>query len=111
MELYMALEISPERTRIGWIGTGVMGRSMCGHLIKAGYQVTLFTRTKEKAVDLMGRGAAWAGSPREVAAGSDVVAARARETLLAAALLGTLMLMRVAQTWVGCRDFDRRLST
>src|SRR5215204_52858 len=69
----MALEISPERTRIGWIGTGVMGRSMCGHLIAAGYKVTLFTRAKEKAAELMEHGAAWAGSPREVAAVSDVV--------------------------------------
>jgi 3-hydroxyisobutyrate dehydrogenase len=69
----MAIEISPEKTRIGWIGTGVMGRSMCGHLIAAGYQVTLFTRTKEKAAELMERGAAWAASPREVAAASDVV--------------------------------------
>jgi len=69
----MALEISPERTRIGWIGTGVMGRSMCGHLLKAGYKVTLYTRTKDKATDLMTNGAAWAASPREVAAASDVV--------------------------------------
>ena len=42
----MTIEISPDRTRIGWIGTGVMGRSMCGHLLAAGYKVTLFTRTK-----------------------------------------------------------------
>jgi 3-hydroxyisobutyrate dehydrogenase len=69
----MAIEISPERTRIGWIGTGVMGRSMCGHLMKAGYKITLYTRTKDKAADLMKNGAAWAASPREVAAASDVV--------------------------------------
>src|SRR6476620_6963141 len=69
----MALEISPERTRIGWIGTGVMGRSMCGHLLRAGYKVTLFTRTKEKAAELMNSGAASAASPREAAAASDVV--------------------------------------
>jgi 3-hydroxyisobutyrate dehydrogenase len=69
----MALDISPERTRIGWIGTGVMGRSMCGHLLDAGYKVTLFTRTKEKAAELVERGATWAASPREVASASDVV--------------------------------------
>ena len=51
------MQISPEQTRIGWIGTGVMGRSMCGHLIAAGYKVTLFTRTKEKAAELVERGA------------------------------------------------------
>jgi 3-hydroxyisobutyrate dehydrogenase len=69
----MPLQISPDKTRIGWIGTGVMGRSMCGHLIAAGYKVTLFTRTKEKAKELIEKGATWASSPREVAAGSDVV--------------------------------------
>src|SRR4029079_5805939 len=69
----MVVEITPERTRIGWIGTGVMGRSMCGHVISAGYKLTLFTRTKEKAAELVERGATWAGAPREVAEASDVV--------------------------------------
>jgi 3-hydroxyisobutyrate dehydrogenase len=69
----MALQISPEKTRLGWLGTGVMGRSMCGHLLAAGYKVTLFTRTKSKADELLGRGASWAATPREVAAASDVV--------------------------------------
>jgi len=69
----MTLPISPDKTRIGWIGTGVMGRSMCGHLIAAGYKVTLFTRTKEKAKELVEKGATWAGSPRDVATASDVV--------------------------------------
>ena len=67
------MQISPEHSRVGWIGTGVMGRSMCGHLIDAGYRVTLFTRTKSKAKELLERGAAWAESPRDVAAASDVV--------------------------------------
>jgi 3-hydroxyisobutyrate dehydrogenase len=71
----MSLQISPDKTRIGWIGTGVMGRSMCGHLISAGYKVTLYSRTKEKAAELLERGAQWAASPKEVAAGSDVVIA------------------------------------
>ena len=42
----MKLEISPQKTRIGWIGTGVMGRSMCGHVLDAGYQVTVYNRTQ-----------------------------------------------------------------
>jgi 3-hydroxyisobutyrate dehydrogenase len=67
------MEINPQQTRIGWIGTGVMGRSMCGHLLKAGYQATVFNRTKAKAAELMEQGARWADSPREVAAASDVV--------------------------------------
>jgi 3-hydroxyisobutyrate dehydrogenase len=44
---------------IGWIGTGVMGRSMCGHLLKAGYPINIYNRTKEKAEDLLTRGARW----------------------------------------------------
>jgi 3-hydroxyisobutyrate dehydrogenase len=65
--------ITPGETRIGWIGLGVMGSSMCGHLIAKGFAATVYTRTKEKASGLMSRGAAWAGSPREVAQQSDVV--------------------------------------
>jgi 3-hydroxyisobutyrate dehydrogenase len=58
---------------VGWIGTGVMGRSMCGHLAAAGCTVRLHTRTREKAADLLAKGAAWAATPREAAAGADVV--------------------------------------
>jgi 3-hydroxyisobutyrate dehydrogenase len=63
----------PESTRVGWIGTGVMGRSMCGHLLAGGYAATVFSRTRERAEALLEAGAAWAASPAEVAATSDVV--------------------------------------
>src|SRR5690606_32591837 len=66
-------EASPERTRIGWIGTGVMGASMCGHLIDRGYRVTVYSRTRAKAEPLLAKGAAWADSPRAVAEQSDMV--------------------------------------
>lgn len=69
----MAREFTPGQTRIGWIGTGVMGASMCGHLLTAGYQVTVANRSPEKARPLVERGAVEAASPREVAAASDVV--------------------------------------
>ncbi|MBX3025989.1 NAD(P)-dependent oxidoreductase [bacterium] len=59
--------------RIGWIGTGVMGAAMCGHLVARGHAVTVFTRTAERAAPLLARGARWAASPRAVAAQSDVV--------------------------------------
>jgi 3-hydroxyisobutyrate dehydrogenase len=59
--------------RIGWIGTGVMGTSMCGHLLAAGHPVTVTTRTRAKADALVGAGATWADSPAAVAAESDVV--------------------------------------
>ncbi len=60
-------------TRIGWIGTGVMGQSMCGHLVAAGFPTTIYSRTRAKAEALLAAGAAWADSPRDVAAASDVV--------------------------------------
>ena len=63
----------PAATRLGWIGTGVMGRSMAGHLLEAGFAVTLFTRSRAKAEDLLARGARWADSPAAVARASDVV--------------------------------------
>ncbi len=69
----MAMTISPETTRIGWIGTGVMGRSMCGHLMKAGYAATVFNRTASKCQALVDEGATLASSPQEVAEKSDVV--------------------------------------
>jgi 3-hydroxyisobutyrate dehydrogenase len=62
-----------QATRVGWIGTGVMGLSMCGHLVAAGYPATIYTRTRERAQPLLDRGAVWAGSPAEVAEASDVV--------------------------------------
>jgi 3-hydroxyisobutyrate dehydrogenase len=65
--------VKPTVTRIGWIGTGVMGSSMCGHLLTTGYRVTVYSRTRSKAQPLLDRGAQWAESPRAVAAESDVL--------------------------------------
>jgi 3-hydroxyisobutyrate dehydrogenase len=65
--------VVPMGTRIGWIGTGVMGASMCGHLLTAGYRVTIYSRTRSKAQPLLDRGAQWADSPHTVAAESDVL--------------------------------------
>jgi 3-hydroxyisobutyrate dehydrogenase len=63
----------PGKTRIGWIGTGVMGRWMCQHLMTRGYKATVYTRSKEKARPLLDAGATWADSPRAVAERSDAV--------------------------------------
>ncbi|KAJ9183893.1 hypothetical protein P3X46_007692 [Hevea brasiliensis] len=65
--------VTSSNTRVGWIGTGVMGRSMCAHLIKAGYTVTVFNRTLSKAQPLVDMGAHLAQSPLAVASNSDVV--------------------------------------
>jgi 3-hydroxyisobutyrate dehydrogenase len=69
----MALEFAPEKTRIGWIGTGVMGTSMCGHLMAAGYPATVFNRSRAKVRPLVEKGATEGDSPRAVAEASDVV--------------------------------------
>lgn len=66
-------QTAPGRTRVGWIGTGVMGGGMCRNLILAGYSMTVFTRTQSKAEPLIELGATWASSPAEVAANSDVI--------------------------------------
>jgi 3-hydroxyisobutyrate dehydrogenase len=60
-------------TRIGWIGTGVMGSSMCGHLLDAGYAATVYSRTRARAEPLLEKGATWSDSPAVVAEASDVV--------------------------------------
>lgn len=67
------MHIEPDQTRIGWIGTGVMGASMCGHLLRAGFTVTVQNRSKAKAEPLLAVGASWADTPKSVAAASDVI--------------------------------------
>jgi len=64
---------NPAQCKIGFIGTGIMGSSMAGHLLTAGYPVQVFNRTKEKAAGLIARGATWANSLAELAAQADVI--------------------------------------
>ena len=65
--------IAPGATKIGWIGTGVMGSSMVGHLIAAGYSATVYTRSKSNAEPLIAQGAKWADTPKAVAEQADVI--------------------------------------
>jgi 3-hydroxyisobutyrate dehydrogenase len=65
--------VAPGQTRVGWIGTGVMGSSMCGHLLAAGFSATVYNRTRKKAEGLIAKGAVWADSPQAVARQSDVI--------------------------------------
>lgn len=58
---------------IGWIGLGVMGESMAGHLLDAGNQLRIHTRTKEKANRLIAHGAQWCDSPAETTQSSQFV--------------------------------------
>lgn len=91
---------------IGWIGTGVMGRSMAGHLLDSGHTLSIFNRTREKAAPLVERGAVWCGSPADVATSCDVVftmvgyPADLREVVLGAT--GVLTSMRRGGLMIDC---------
>ena len=61
------------RSVIGWIGTGVMGRWMCQHLMERGYPTIVHNRSRSKAAPLIEAGASWAASPEEVARQAGVV--------------------------------------
>ena len=61
------------KQRLAFIGTGIMGAPMAGHLLAAGLPVAVHTRTKSRAEDLLSRGATWANSPAEAARDADVV--------------------------------------
>jgi len=67
------MEITAANTYLGWIGVGVMGQSMCGHLLDAGFKVSLHSRTKSKADALLDRGARWRDTVAEVAESADIV--------------------------------------
>jgi 3-hydroxyisobutyrate dehydrogenase len=62
---------APGKTRVGFIGTGVMGLSMCRRILAAGYVTTVYSRTKAKSQPLLDSGATWADSPKAVAERSD----------------------------------------
>jgi len=65
--------MTEQKPTVGFIGIGVMGRSMAGHLLDAGYSVHVYNRTQSKAQDLVDRGAQWQPSPGKVAAAADVI--------------------------------------
>ncbi|KAM7455856.1 hypothetical protein BLSTO_03394 [Blastocystis sp. subtype 1] len=65
--------MNPENTRIGFVGIGVMGKSMCRNMMKKGYKATIYNRTAEKCQELAAEGAVVANTPREVAEHSDIV--------------------------------------
>ncbi len=67
------MTVSPETHAVGFVGLGIMGKSMARHLIRAGYRLNAYTRTKAKIEDLLADGAQWCDSPAAVAEASGVV--------------------------------------
>lgn len=61
------------KTRVGWIGAGVIGGSCAARLLDAQYPLVVSTQTRAKAEPLLQKGAQWADSPADVAKRSDVV--------------------------------------
>lgn len=59
--------------KIGWVGTGVMGNAMCGHLLDAGHHLFVSNRTQSKTDNLVTKGAKWCDTPADVAANSDII--------------------------------------
>lgn len=68
------------KPRVGVIGLGIMGAPMAGHILAAGYPLSVFNRTRSKTAPLAQRGATVAGSPAELAAASDLIVTMVSDT-------------------------------
>lgn len=67
------MAVAPQTHKVGFIGLGIMGKSMARHIMKGGYSLHVYSRTKAKCQDLVDEGAQWHDSPAGVAAAADVV--------------------------------------
>ncbi|MBC2703199.1 NAD(P)-dependent oxidoreductase [Desulfobacula sp.] len=67
------MSIEPGKTIVGFIGLGVMGQSMAGHILDAGYELHVYTRTKERAENIILKGAVWEDAVSELGAKCDVI--------------------------------------
>lgn len=67
------MTIAPEHTAVGFVGLGVMGQSMAGQILKAGYPLHVYTRTASKAERLVADGAVWHDTPAQLAQACDVI--------------------------------------
>jgi len=59
--------------KIGWIGTGIMGSSMAGHLQGSGHELYVFNRTRQKADSILKRGGRWCESPADIAGKAEII--------------------------------------
>jgi 3-hydroxyisobutyrate dehydrogenase len=93
--------------RIGFIGTGIMGEPMARNLLRAGYPLTVHSRTRSKARMLLDEGAHWAGTPREAAQAGDVVITCVTDTPdVQAVLLGPGGVIEAAREGLICIDMS-----
>lgn len=95
------------KERVGFIGTGIMGKSMSRNLLRAGYPVTVHNRTEAKAKELLNEGAAWAASSADVAKNSDVVITCVTDTPdVRQVLLGENGVIEAARPGLICIDMS-----
>lgn len=108
---------------VGYIGMGIMGSAMAANLLKAGFRVTVWNRTKSKAQPLLDQGAAWADSPADMAAaGPDVICTNVTDTadvehvlfgsdgIASKAKKGLIVIDNSTISPVATQDFARRLA-
>ncbi len=67
------MPIDKNTTEVGFIGLGIMGRPMAGHIMDAGFSLHVYNRTKKSAAPLLERGARWHNNPAEVARHADII--------------------------------------
>ena len=67
------MSVTNGRKKVGFIGLGIMGRSMAGHILDGGHELNIYNRTRSKADELVARGAIWHDTAGDAAAASDVV--------------------------------------
>jgi 3-hydroxyisobutyrate dehydrogenase len=92
--------------KILWIGTGVMGGPMVGHLVEAGHDVRVHTRTRAKADDVLRKGAVWADRPADAAAEAELVCTMVGYPRdVEACILGTDGVLTQMQPGAGLIDF------
>ena len=95
------------RERIGFIGTGIMGKPMALNLLKAGYSVTVHNRTKSKSEPVLAAGATWAQTPAEAAKNSDIVITCVPDTPdVKQVLLGEHGVIEAARSGLICVDMS-----
>lgn len=93
--------------RIGFIGTGIMGEPMARNLLRAGYPLTVHTRTRSRAQALLNEGARWSDTPRDLAQASDVVITCVTDTPdVQAVLLGPAGVIEAAREGLICIDMS-----
>ena len=95
------------KERIGFIGTGIMGKPMACNLLEAGYSLTVHNRTKAKAKTILDKGADWAASPADIAKGRDVVITCVTDTPdVKEVLLGENSVIEAAERGLICVDMS-----